>query len=161
MGGEIILNSRKGHGSTFGFQIKAPVSIVEKVEETEEELVQSVYAGRVLIAEDNEMSAILMETLMEAFEIEIDMVINGEEAVESVKNNDYALVLMDNQMPKLSGIDATKQIRKFNTTVPIVALSANALNSEQDLFLEVGMNDTLSKPVDYQKLKKVLDVYLT
>ena len=98
---------------------------------------------------------------MESFDIGFDLVLNGKEAVDAVRAKDYALVLMDNQMPIMSGKEATKIIRTFNPTVPIVALSAYATNSEQKEFLEVGMNDTLAKPIDFQKLEEKFKKYLT
>lgn len=160
MEGTIIFESTKGVGSTFGFEM--PAQTAQKQETIKEELAdnQNGYHGKVLIAEDNEMSAILMETLMESFEIDFDLVGNGELALEAIRSNDYNLVFMDNQMPKLSGMEATKCIREFNQNVPIVALSANALKSEQQAFLDVGMNDTISKPIDYQELQDILDKYL-
>lgn len=160
MNGELIFESTKGQGSTFGFKI--PIQAHEKCISENIKKVDKLdnYRGRVLIAEDDKMSAMLMEVLMEIFEIQFDIVSNGELAVEAVKNKDYALVLMDNQMPKLSGKDATKQIRKFNPKIPIVALSANALKNEQQEFLDAGMNNTLSKPVDKNELKILLNKYL-
>lgn len=160
MNGELIFESTKGKGSTFGFKI--PIQTHEKCISENIKKVDKLdnYKGRVLIAEDDKMSAMLMEILMETFEIQFDIVSNGELAVEAVKNKDYALVLMDNQMPKLSGKDATKQIRKFNPKIPIVALSANALKNEQQEFLDAGMNNTLSKPVDKNELKILLNKYL-
>ncbi|HHH19375.1 MAG TPA: response regulator, partial [Campylobacterales bacterium] len=163
MEGVIIFQSTKGEGSTFGFQI--PIQLCEEevldVGETRRESrSREGYHGRVLIAEDNEMNIILIETLMEEFGVEFEIVLNGQLAVEALRSKRYALVLMDNQMPKLSGIEATREIRTFDASTPIVALSANALKTEQQQFLEVGMNDSLAKPIDYDKLKGVLDRYL-
>lgn len=161
MNGTIIFESTKGVGSIFGCEIPAELS-EEIAVITEEQLEASTpsYKGKVLIAEDNAMSTILMETLMESFEIEFEMVENGELAVDAVVSTEYALVFMDNQMPKMSGIEATRRIRKFNKDVPIVALSANVLKKEQEEFIDAGMNDALSKPVNQEDLKKMLDKYL-
>lgn len=158
--GTIIFKSSKGIGSTFGFEMPAQIS--EKKETKKEEFSDNKngYHGKVLIAEDNEMSAILMETLMESFELDFDIVSNGELALEAARSHNYSLIFMDNQMPKLSGMEATKRIREFNQNVPIVALSANALKSEQQAFLDVGMNDTVSKPIDHRELQGMLDKYL-
>ena len=160
MEGEIIFESTKGSGSTFGFEMFVQLGesrepLPETVKQTEQG-----YMGRVLIAEDNEMSAILMETFMEGLEIAFDIVGDGKLAVDAVVSSEYDLVFMDNQMPNLSGIEATKRIRKFNKDIPIVALSANALKTEQESFVTAGMNDTLSKPVNQEDLKEMLDKYL-
>jgi CheY-like chemotaxis protein len=160
MQGELIFKSIKDVGSTFGFEIPAEVGKEDDANKEESSVPEVEYTGKVLIAEDNAMNTILMETFMEAFGIAFDIVENGALAVEAVKEEEYALVLMDNQMPVLSGIEATMQIRAFNTTLPIVALSANAIKTEQEKFLEVGMNDTLAKPVDYYDLKAIFDKYL-
>ena len=160
MNGQLIFKSCKGEGSTFGFTLN--LQECTKKEEVKRDLPQiHNYKDLVLIAEDNEMNIILMEVLMESFDIGFDLVLNGKEAVDAVRAKDYALVLMDNQMPIMSGKEATKIIRTFNPTVPIVALSANATNSEQKEFLEVGMNDTLAKPIDFQKLEEKFKKYLT
>lgn len=160
LNGEIIFKSAKGKGSTFGFKI--PVVTCEKSmpDDIKNEHQQGNYKGRVLIAEDDEMCAMLMEALMEGFGIQFDIVSNGELAIEALKNKEYALVFMDNQMPKVSGKEATRQIREFNLNIPIVALSANALKNEQQAFLDAGMNDTLSKPIDHKELEIILHKYL-
>ena len=160
MDGTIIFESTKGSGSTFGFEIFAEIGEKEAIVEEEVDKEEEAYKGKILIAEDNEMSAILMETLMESLDIEFEIVADGELAVKAVQSNDYVLVFMDNQMPKLSGIEATKRIRTFNKDIPIIALSANALKTEQENFLNAGMNDTLSKPVDQGDLATMLDKYL-
>ena len=164
MDGHLIFQSNKNQGSIFGFEIPVKrcntIDTQSETEHTEEEQTQN-YIGRVLIAEDNETNVILLTILLDELGVSYDVVYNGETAVEAVKVGEYALVLMDNQMPKLSGIEATKIIREFDHTTPIVALSANAFKSEQREFIEAGMNDTLAKPIEYEVLKKILGTYLS
>ncbi len=77
---------------------------------------------------------------------------NGLVAIEKVKANDYFLILMDIQMPKLNGIETTKIIRSFNQKIPIIALSANSYESDIEACYEAGMNLHLSKPIDQNEL---------
>jgi signal transduction histidine kinase len=162
MDGTVIFHSKKDVGSTFGFTM--PMQTFQENAPLEQTVTLSKkrfsHHHKVLVAEDNETNIILIETLLEQFGVTFDVVKDGEEAIKAVQKNLYDLVLMDNQMPKLSGIEATKAIRKFNQTLPIVALSANALKEEQKAFLEAGMNGTLTKPIDHEKLKMMLQKYL-
>jgi len=160
MNAKLIFESTKGQGSNFGFSLQIE-QCEKKQKEHKNTSKKCSYKGKILIAEDNEMNIVLMEILMESFNIEFDLVFNGQEAVDAIKANNYALVLMDNQMPIMSGKEATKIIRTFNSTIPIVALSANAITSEQKEFLEVGMNDTLAKPINFEKLEEQFKKYLT
>lgn len=159
MQGELLFESTQGKGSMFGFKI--PVELGgEKVQEIEvTETTALSFSGKVLVVEDNEVNVLLISILLEEHQISFDVVGNGLLAIEAVQNHEYTLVFMDNQMPKLSGREATIEIRKFNQEVPIVALSANALKTEKEAFLEIGMNDVLTKPIDTVELLEVLKKY--
>jgi len=160
MGGEVTLTSEKDVGSDFGFRI--PIIAVDSIKDEpvamQEDSLQ--VSGKILVAEDNLTNQILIEALLDHYNLDCTIVKNGEEAVKAVKDNHYDLVFMDNQMPVLSGIDATKQIREFNKDISIIALSANALKREQAVFLESGMNDTLAKPIDTMEFEKILFRFL-
>ncbi|CAA6800258.1 MAG: Sensory box histidine kinase/response regulator [uncultured Sulfurovum sp.] len=159
MSGKIVFKSIHGKGSVFGFQI--PLKIVEetkKVVKVEKTGIEN-FEGKILVAEDNEVNILLISLLLEQFSVPFDVVENGLLAIEAVKNETYNLVLMDNQMPKLSGKDATIEIRKFDKDIPIVALSASALKTEKEEFLDVGMNDVLTKPINQVELLDILEKY--
>jgi signal transduction histidine kinase/CheY-like chemotaxis protein len=160
MSGELLFESTQGKGSLFGFRI--PIEVVEEKSDEEDECTNGTlsFSGKALVVEDNEVNVLLISILLEQYQVSFDVVGNGLLAIEAVNNYDYALVFMDNQMPKLSGRDATIEIRKFNQKVPIVALSANALKSEKEAFLEIGMNDVLTKPIDKAELLEVLEKYM-
>jgi signal transduction histidine kinase/CheY-like chemotaxis protein len=160
MSGELLFESTQGKGSLFGFKI--PLEVVEEKanEMNESDSLGHSFSGQALVVEDNEVNVLLISILLEEYQISFDVVGNGLLAIEAVQNNDYALVFMDNQMPKLSGRDATIEIRKFNQEVPIVALSANALKTEKEAFLKIGMNDVLTKPIDKVELLEVLEKYM-
>lgn len=113
---------------------------------------------RILVAEDNIINQkIVMRILEKKFGYEADVVTNGKEAIESLERLDYNLVLMDCQMPELDGYEATRIIRNENSSVrdhniPIIAMTANAMNGDREKCLEAGMNDYVTKPVSMQLL---------
>ena len=113
---------------------------------------------RILIAEDNDSNFILMSYILKKY-YAYDRAKNGKEAVEKMKAGHFDLVLMDIKMPIMDGLEATKAIREFNTDVPIVALTANAFDSDRQAAMDAGCNDFLSKPVSsdicLETLKKI------
>jgi PAS domain S-box-containing protein len=113
----------------------------------------------VLVAEDHEVNQILIKELLLAYGVRVEFACNGLEAIEKVLANRYDLVFMDIHMPKLNGVDATKHIRENGVQVPIIALTANALEGDREHYLEQGMNDYMSKPIDTVKLQEVLMQY--
>jgi PAS domain S-box-containing protein len=113
---------------------------------------------KVLIVEDYIPNQILMEELLLQYGIKPDIANNGKEAVEQAKG-DYDIILMDINMPEMNGIEATQLIRESGTNVIIIALTANALEGDKERFLKEGMDGYLSKPVEIEKLYKVLKKY--
>jgi CheY-like chemotaxis protein len=117
---------------------------------------QSLGNRYVLVAEDVELNQYLVRHIMESWGFTVDVVNNGREAVAMVLKNNYDLVLMDIQMPEMDGIEATWAIRQLGdavkATIPIVALTANALKGDSEKYLAAGMNDFLPKPFNEQKL---------
>jgi len=114
---------------------------------------------KVLIAEDNDSNFILMTYILKRH-YEYDRAKNGQEAVEKVEAGNYDLVLMDIKMPVMDGLEATKKIKETHPDLPVVALTANAFDSDRKLALEVGCNDFLSKPVSSDICLKVLAKFL-
>ncbi|HHH19050.1 MAG TPA: sensor histidine kinase, partial [Campylobacterales bacterium] len=110
----------------------------------------------VLVAEDYEMNRILIEEMLEHYNIVPEFAFNGQEAVEKVAKNRYDIIFMDINMPVMNGIDATKAIRHQQIQTPIIALTANALEGDRERYLSEGMDGYISKPIDTQELKKVL-----
>ena len=157
MNGELKVKSKLNKGSTFYFKIpikkgKKPSDNLVKIDSTTKNL-------HLLIAEDNQANQMFMKIILDKMNISYDLANNGKEAVNLVKSNQYNLILMDINMPIMSGLEATKQIRDFNKNIPIIALTANALDNDKDKFLNAGMNAYLSKPLDIQKLKKLIENY--
>ena len=107
------------------------------------------------------MSYLFLKRLLEQKGFRIVYAKNGAEAVEKVRNDDeIALVLMDIKMPVMNGEEAIRQIRTFNQSVPIIAQTAYAMPTEKKKFLEIGSSDYISKPIEKNKLIKLLQKYV-
>ena len=114
----------------------------------------------ILVAEDYPVNQILISELLTGYGITFDIASNGREAVEMASQKDYDLVLMDVNMPEMNGIEATEAIRRdHSSTLPIIALTANAMAGDRERFLAAGMNDYLTKPIDPKALQEVFDTY--
>ncbi len=114
----------------------------------------------VLVAEDNSVNQRLARHVLERFGHQVTIVKNGREAVEAIEANDFDLVLMDVQMPEMDGLTATREIRKRESEtgkrVPIIAVTAHAMDGDRDRFLDAGMDDYISKPISRERLREVL-----
>jgi signal transduction histidine kinase/ActR/RegA family two-component response regulator len=166
MGGEIGAASEPGAGSTFWFTVRIakasgdaarPVSGVTP--EMVEARLKADYGGSsVLLAEDEPINQEVSKGLLEDVGLKVDLAEDGRVAVALARQNRYALILMDMQMPKLNGIDATRAIRadSLNVATPILAMTANAFGDDRKACLDAGMNDHLAKPVDPRLLYETL-----
>jgi len=124
------------------------------------------FNAKVLIAEDNRANAQLLSIIFDEMSIEYCIAENGKIAVEMFKNDTFDMVFMDQQMPIMGGVEATKAILTYENEkkllhVPIVALTANALKGDREKYLSVGMDDYLKKPIEQDELLRVLQTYLT
>ena len=162
MGGEVGVKSELDKGSTFHYTIQLFDAEEELEEKSTPDLHTRELSGKALIVEDNKTNQMLLEMLLDELEIESDIVNDGLEAVEAVKNKVYDIILMDENMPNMNGIEATKIIRTFDNLkdLPIIAVTANALKGDREKFLSIGMNDYISKPIDANKLTLILSKYL-
>jgi len=112
-------------------------------------------AFRVLLAEDVKLNQMLTQKLLARSGYQIDIAENGLQAIEAMQNGDYDVILMDVQMPKMDGIEATRHIRNMAGTkklVPIIALTAQAENNTEDELRAAGMDDYISKPINFDIL---------
>jgi len=112
--------------------------------------------NHVLIVEDHIVNQTLMTKFCEKFDVEYDLAVNGQEAVQMAKENNYDLILMDCQMPVMNGFDATRRIREFDSTILIVAMTAYTSPEDKQKCLDSGMNDFMSKPIDFKRLKNLI-----
>jgi CheY-like chemotaxis protein len=118
--------------------------------------------GTVLLAEDNPVNQRVASLLLKKLGYKVDVVSDGRAAVAAVNEKAYDLLLMDCQMPEMDGFEATRAIRAgVSATVPIIALTANALQGERERCLAAGMNDYLAKPIDHDILRDKLAEWIT
>lgn len=165
--GEISLDSEVGKGTTFTVRLPLKKGVTEAVQSADEmisELLEKRDFGgmHVLLVEDNPMNQFVANQVLELWNIKVDFADDGLKAVELLKKNEYALVLMDLQMPVMSGYEATEFIRDRtnkvrNPEIPIIALTADAFPETKKKVLESGMNDFVTKPLEqtdlYQKIR--------
>ena len=114
---------------------------------------------KILVAEDNDSNFILMSYILKKY-YEFERAKNGQEAVEKADSGKFDLILMDIKMPIMDGMEATRLIREKYPDLPIVALTANAFDSDRTLAMEAGCNDFLSKPVSSQLCIETIKKYL-
>ena len=178
MGGSICVKSELNKGSTFtvDFHFKVQKQELQKEQDTIQDVIvdsnsqeqtQDYTNKRILLVEDVELNMEIAEELIGTTGVQIDKAYNGKEAVELFSKNPcgyYNLIFMDIQMPVMDGYEATSQIRSLDKpdskSIPIVALSANALADDIENSLNAGMNEHIAKPIDMEAVWKVLKKYL-
>lgn len=170
MKGEIDVESMPGKGSKFWFMI--PIQEVSATEIEEVCNQQADGAGisqedrskiKVLLVEDNETNRLVACKYISKIGFSVDEAVNGIEAIQKAKQTRYDIILMDISMPEMDGMMATCQIRALgdhNATVPVVALTAHAMQGDRQLCLAAGMNDYLNKPLEYLGLVQIFERWL-
>ena len=123
------------------------------------------FRGKVLVVEDNVTNQEVAQGMLKKFGLQSDIAINGKEALQALESEPYDLVFMDCQMPVMDGYEASRHIRDpqskvLNTAIPIIAMTANTMRGDREKCLAVGMNDFISKPVDPDKVQRVLQRWL-
>lgn len=114
---------------------------------------------KILVAEDNDSNFILMTYILKKY-YQFDRAKNGQEAVEKVEGSDYDIVLMDIKMPVMDGLEATRKIKEKHPDLPVVALTANAFDSDRQLAFDAGCDDFLSKPVSSDLCLKTIKKFV-
>lgn len=171
MGGTLLVESEYGKGSEFYFTLWEGIESEENIGDFGEVKEQAGDAGKdmftftlpeatILLVDDNEINREVAQALLEPFEMKIDVVSNGKEALDLVQQKHYDLVFMDHYMPVMDGVEATRRIRslegEYYQNLPILALTADAVQGVKEEFLAAGMNDFVSKPIAMKDITSAL-----
>ncbi|MBQ4523907.1 MAG: response regulator [Lachnospiraceae bacterium] len=178
MDGSIQVESVYGEGTTFTMTIEqevineTPLNLTDDLE-GRRKIQKSIFiptvdknmsGKRILVVDDNATNLIIAKKLLEPYRLVVDTASGGEEAIRLVKNNQYTLIFMDHMMPEKDGIETTREIRQLELpyckTVPIVALTANAVYGAKKELISAGFDDYVAKPIDVKQLEEVLYKYL-
>ncbi|MDR1759178.1 MAG: response regulator [Fibrobacter sp.] len=170
MNGNIKVESIYGKGSIFTVTLPQKITSLEpmgKLTESGGKMKEftAPYA-KVLVVDDIEVNLDVMEGLLLPYRVQVDSCLSGMEAVEKIEHNHYDLIFMDHMMPGMDGVETTKRIRELDLRnpyyrdLPIVALTANAVNGMKEFFMENGFNDFLSKPISVNALNVILEKWI-
>lgn len=163
MNSQLLVESETGKGSHFYFTLTLPLSTVAFIADKTETVIKDLThrAARILVVEDNQVNAVVANSMLKKWNINVDTVKNGKEAIEQLEKQHYDLILMDLEMPVMDGFTATATIRSKNNSIPIVALTATLMEKDTLKKLDdFGFSDAVSKPFKPDVLYATLNKYL-
>jgi PAS domain S-box-containing protein len=163
MNGTITVQSKKGEGTQVNINLSFTKGTESDLPKKDNSHVEAHILAdkKILLVEDNEMNRVVAETILNQYGATISEAVNGMEALEAIRNHRYDIVLMDIQMPVMDGLEATRHIRNdLHSTIPIIALTANAVKGEMEKCIQAGMNDYLSKPFEEEDLVRLIAKWL-
>ncbi len=164
MGGKITVTSKYGEGSSFKFVFVQEIIKEENeisLEEVKEETLNYDFTGKnILVVDDSKLNLRVAQNVLKVFNANVMTSTSGQECLDLCKTNKYDIILMDIMMPLMNGIETLKRIRIDDKKVPVIALTADAVEGMEEKYLSEGFNDYLSKPIDKNKLGIILNKYL-
>ena len=161
MGGKITVESVYSRGTIFHIIIPKVLGDETKIPKTDaDEKIIHAPEAKVLVVDDNSVNLNVSSGLLQLCKITADTAASGMQALELIQQREYDIVFMDHMMPGMDGVEVTKIIREKGIEVPIIALTANAIEGAQEMFLAAGMNDFLTKPINKTELKQMLEKWL-
>ncbi len=164
MGGKIKVTSRYGYGSTFTFVFEQDVVSFNEVEEKkEEEIIEEKvdFSNKsILVVDDSKLNLKVAENVLKEYNVNIFTCTSAKECLDYLSIGKYDIILMDIMMPVMNGVEALKEIKKLGIETPVIALTADAIDGQEDKYLKEGFDGYLSKPIDKNELKKILNKYL-
>jgi CheY-like chemotaxis protein len=167
MGGNVSITSKEGEGTVVyvSLPFKIPGNLQhEQYQQAYTKEKEDSKAKKVLLAEDDEATQLLVTRLLEKYGIEVHVAEDGEKVISELARNSYDCILMDIQMPRLDGFEATKRIRSSRAgfkSIPIIAMTAYAMTGDREKFLQAGMDDYIAKPVNKDDLLEVISKHLS
>ncbi|MFW5793389.1 MAG: response regulator [Bacteroidota bacterium] len=170
MNGSINFKSKYGDGSCVSFELPLLVSKEQATKNNNStakpEKEKDTSTLSILVAEDDAINQMYLANFLKSNGWEVKTVSNGEKVLEEFKKNQYDMILMDGQMPKMDGFEATKQIRDLEKNnnkahIPIIAITGYAIQGDREKFINAGMDDYISKPIDENKLLNIIKKYLS
>lgn len=163
MGGKITVISDYGKGSTFKFVV------VEEIVNKDSNLVvneqttldyETFEGKKVLVVDDSKLNLKVAENVLKNFKVSTETVTSGLECLSCVKSKKYDIIFMDIMMPNMSGVEVLKKLREEKVNIPVIALTADAIEGQEEKYISEGFDGYLSKPIDKTKLKVILNKYL-
>jgi CheY-like chemotaxis protein len=161
LGGTIEVASQVGVGSTFSLRVPVGMNSTESLSVKDEWQSTDMEPGTLLLVEDQQANRTVISLMLEALGAKVETAVDGEDALEKIKNNSYSLILMDLKMPKIDGYEVTRKIREQGISIPIVALSAKVLDTNEHSQITEMFDDFLAKPVDSRSLAKMLNKFVS
>ena len=172
MNGELLVNSKENIGTCFTLKLKLPKGLISDINSDQENkvwkdsyFISNEIRPNILVVDDTPMNLVLAESILVDQNFNVMTAVNGLEALKKMTEQDIHIVLMDCLMPEMDGFEATKKLRDHEkiekrTHLPVIALTASALNETKDKCMQAGMDDFLTKPLDSQTLIKKIQFWL-
>ena len=163
MGGKIVVQSEYGEGSIFTIYLNQEIrNSISKKEEIKEENID-LSGKRILVVDDNKLNLKVIAKIFKDYNINIECLDNGYDCIDNIKGKEYYdIIFMDIMMPRMGGVETLRHLKEIeNFNIPVIALTADALQGKEQKYIEVGFNEYLAKPIDRNELKKVLSKYLS